>query len=121
MTRPMSAGLMSSSARASATERLTTRQSSSTCCGPPTPVSTSTAPPGWVTTNPCTGQRPPSRPCRLARCNRFTSSAMATDYSVRRPTADDQDHGADDEHAAGDRGRRQPLVQDERAEQDRDD
>src|SRR5215472_10614168 len=74
MTRPMSAGVMSSSASAPATDRLTTRQSLSTSSGPPTQVSTSTAPPGWVTTKPCTGQSRPSTPRRLARCNRLISS-----------------------------------------------
>src|SRR5215470_9285751 len=70
----MSPGVMSSSDSASATERLTTRQSLSTSSGPPTPVSTSTAPPGWVTTKPCTGHSRPSGPRRLARCNRLISS-----------------------------------------------
>src|SRR5215813_1729111 len=74
MTRPMSAGVMSSSASAPATDRLTTRQSLSTSSGPPTPVSTSTAPPGWVTTKPCTGHSRPSTPRRLARCSRLISS-----------------------------------------------
>src|SRR5215467_13462050 len=70
----MSPGVMSSSDSASATERLTTLQSLSTSCGPPTPDSTSTAPPGWVTTKPCTGHSRPSTPRRLARCNRLSSS-----------------------------------------------
>src|SRR2546421_545894 len=73
----MSAGVMSRSARASATDRFTTRQSLSTSSGPPQPVSTSTAPPGWVTTNPCTGQSRPSIPRRLARCRRLISSGMS--------------------------------------------
>src|SRR5260370_29485289 len=79
----MSSGVMSSSPSASATQRLTTRQSLSSRPGPPTPVSTSTAPPGCVTTNPCTGQSRPSGPRRLARCNRLTSS----DIGGRLPTS----------------------------------
>src|SRR5499433_1146753 len=73
----MSPGVMSSPASASAAERLTTRQSFSHSCGPPTPVSTSTAPPGWVITKPCTGHSRPSTPRRLARCSRLTSSTTA--------------------------------------------
>ncbi len=76
MTRLMSAGLMSSPASASAAATLTARQSSWTPCGPPTPVSTSAAPPGKVTTNPCTGH------CACVpggvtvdRCSRLISSA----------------------------------------------
>src|SRR6516165_2593505 len=85
MTRPMSPGVMSSSASASAAERLTTRQSLSSLPGPPTPVSTSTAPPGWVTTNPCTGHCPPSGPWSRARCNRLTSSDIGNRLPPRGP------------------------------------
>src|SRR5215471_2994969 len=74
ITSPMSAGVMSRPARASATDWFTTRQSFSTSSGPPHPVSTSTAPPGWVITKPCTGHSRPSTPRRLARCSRLTSS-----------------------------------------------
>src|SRR5260221_6952935 len=81
----MSPGVMSSSASASATERLTTRQSLSSWPGPPTPVSTSTAPPGWVTTKPCTGHSRPSTPRRLARCNRLTSSVIGDCLPASRP------------------------------------
>src|ERR1700722_3978490 len=88
----MSTGLMSSSARASATDRLTTRQSSSTCCGPPTPVSTSTAPRSWVTTNPCTGQRSPSGPSRLARCRRLISSGIRSLFAHRLPPVNGSRH-----------------------------
>src|SRR5215471_15451875 len=69
----MSAGLISMSASASATERLTTRQSLSSSSHPPTPVSTSSAPAWWVTTNPCTGQVDPAT-SRSARCNRLISA-----------------------------------------------
>src|ERR1700685_534264 len=69
----MSAGLMSKCASAPPTDGLTPRQSSRARWGPPTPVSTSTAPPGWVTTKPCTGHRPPPAPCRLARGSRLIS------------------------------------------------
>src|SRR5580658_5593881 len=72
----MSPGVMSSSASASAAERLTTRQSLSIWSGPPTPVPTSTAPPGWVTTKPCTGHCVPSSPRSFASCSRLTSSAI---------------------------------------------
>src|SRR6516162_2848393 len=68
MTRSMSPGVMPCSSSASATERLTTRWSASTCWGPPTPVSTRTAPPGWVTRNPCTGHSSSI----VARCSRLT-------------------------------------------------
>src|ERR1700722_17944512 len=72
---------MSMSARASATVRLTTRQSSSTRCGPPTPVSTSTAPPGWVTTKPCTGHTSSvPGPCRDARCSRLISRDISDNH-----------------------------------------
>src|ERR1700733_4699452 len=82
MTMPMSAGLMPIAASASAAERFTTRQSVSSSSGPPTPVSTSAAPPGWMTTKPWTGHSRPSGPRRLARCSRLISSVMR-----RRPQA----------------------------------
>src|SRR5215469_5605702 len=75
MTRPMSPGVRSSSSSASATDRFTTRQSSSHRCGPPTPVSTKAAPPGNSTTKPCTGQVWPSTPRRCAKVSRLISRA----------------------------------------------
>src|SRR5690242_1414300 len=105
MTRPMSAGLMSRSASASATVRLTTRQSSRTSWGPPTPVSTSTAPPGWVTTKPCTGHREPSRPCNVASSSRLISRAIEHSLVRRRAPAYHKYHGSHDQHTPEDHHR----------------
>src|SRR5215472_12240851 len=107
MTKPMSPGVMSSSSRASATDLFTTRQLVSQRSGPPTPLSTSAAPPGNLTTKPCTGQSSPSTPRRVASVSRLISRVTVLESHGLPPAA----HGNQNrDHRDGEKDRRREAV-----------